>query len=110
MRAVKREVPRLRLRHAGAVVRARVVLRHLDLVFRFSIHRRDDHAAAAEPRGCLDRIHEPRPLVRSDRDAVDHHLDVVLLVLVHRDGLADLVQAPVHPNPHEARLADVLDE
>src|SRR5207247_7699414 len=89
------------------VVRTRVVLRHLDLI---AFIRDDDHRATAQPRRRLDRVDQPRPLLRPDHDAVDHDLDVVLLVLVHRDLLADLVEAAVDPDADETRLADVVDQ
>src|SRR4029077_4923680 len=107
MRAVEGEVARLRLGHARAVVRAHVVLRHLDL---FALRGHDDHRPAPQPCPRLDRVDEPRALVGSNHDPVDHHLDVVLLVLVERDLLAQLVQASINTPPPETRLRAVLDQ
>src|SRR6266446_3164476 len=108
MRVVEREVARLGLRHARAVVGTCVVLRHLYLFT--TVNWRDDHRAAPQPGRGLDRVDQSRPLLRPDHDAVDDDLDIVLLVLVEGDRLADLIQASVHPDPHESRLAHVVDQ
>ncbi len=107
MRAVEREVARLRLGHAGPVVGTRECHRHLDL---FSFIWSDDHQAAAKSRRRLDRFDEPRPLIWTDDDPVDDDLDVVLLVLVERYLLGQLVQAAVDSNAHKPRLAHVVDQ
>src|SRR2546430_5545008 len=99
MWVVEREVARLWLGHARPVVRTREVLRHLDLFA--LVDWRDDHRAAPQPGRRLDRVDEAGTLLRSDHDPVDDDLDVVLLVLVHRDLLADLVQAAVDAHAHE---------
>src|SRR5258708_21464303 len=98
MRAVEGKVARLRLGPAGPVIWAREVHRHLDL---FAFVRNDDHGAATQTSGGLDRLDEPRALVRAHHDAIHDDLDVVLLVLVERDLLAQLLQATVNPEPNE---------
>ena len=99
VRVVEGEVAGFGLGHAEPVDRTHEVLRHGDVGA--AIDRRDDDRSVAQLGRRLQRVDQPCPLVRPDHDPVDHDFDVVLLVLVHRDRLADLVQAAIHPHPDE---------
>ena len=108
VRGVEGEVARLRLRHAGAVVGAGEVLAHQP--FLATIHRDQEHRAMPQPQRRLQRVDQPRPLVGSQHKPVDDHLDVVLLVLLERDGLVEGVDLAVDPDPDEAALAKILEQ
>jgi hypothetical protein len=105
---VEREVPRLRLWHADAVVRARVVLAHRDLLA--AVGGDDQDGALAQLGRDLQGVDEPRPLLGADDDPVHDDLDVVLLVALERDLLAQLVRRAVHADAREPLLADVLQQ
>src|SRR5256885_50954 len=77
------EVARLRLGHADPVHRAGVVLAVGDVLFFVEIDH--DRPAAAHPGGGLQRVDQSSPLLGPDHHPVDHHLEVVLLVLLERD-------------------------
>ena len=57
----------------------------------------------SEPLGELERgleaVGEARLDAFADHDAVDHHLDVVLVLLVERGGVLDLVELAVDADP-----------
>ncbi len=55
----------------------------------------------------LERIGEPRGDVGPDHDAVHHHVDIVLHVLVEGGDFRDLVELPVDLDPLEALLLEL---
>ena len=108
-RRIEREVTRLRLGHAGSVVSADVVLRHRDLP---AVHGRQQHRPTPQLRRDLQRVHQPRPVVRivRHRDPVHHHLDVVPPLAGDRDLLSEVVDPPVDTHPAEALLTDLIQQ
>jgi hypothetical protein len=101
---VEREQPRLDLRIADAAGGAGELLGEGQIV---PLERRDLHHAAGQLRGQLDRVGQPLlDAVLADQ-AVDEHLDGVLLVLVELGGLAELDQIAVDVGAHEAVLAQL---
>ena len=57
----------------------------------------------------LETLRQPRRHVGPHDDPVDHHLDVVLELLVERGGVCDLVELPIDLQPLEAALHQIGD-
>ena len=57
----------------------------------------------------LERLGEPRRDVRADHDAVHHHVDVVLQLLVERRRLVDRVELPVDLEALKTLLLELGD-
>jgi hypothetical protein len=68
----------------------------------------DDSVGRLERR--LDRVVEPRPVVRAHDEPVHDHGHVVVLPAVERGDAGQVVGLAVHPYAHEAPLPDVLEE
>ena len=58
-----------------------------------------DASRLAQPQRRLERVDQPRALVGSEHEAVDHDLDVVLLVLLERDRLVERRTSRRRPGP-----------
>ena len=69
-----------------------------------SVGELGDDDAVGEMQRRLEAIGEPRRQLGTHHDAVHHHVDIVLDVLVERRHLGDLVEAPVDLHPLEALL------
>ena len=69
----------------------------------------DDDALLAQAERRLEAIGETRSDIAAHHDAVDHHVDIVLVLLVEGRGLGDLVELAVDLEPLEALLLQ-LDE
>ncbi len=118
-RGVEGERPRLELVEGQVVVQAGQVLGVHPLAVRVGLRQvdevEDDHAAREAERG-LDRVGEPPPGGVLHREAVDDHLDVVLLLLLQRRqarGARHLVEADdraVHPRPGVALGLQFLEQ
>ena len=117
---VEAERPRLELVERQVVVQAREVLgvhpRPVRVVVR-QVDEVEDDDAAREPEGGLHRVGQPPPGGVLDRQPVDDHLDVVLLVLLQRRQrgrvVRDLVQpdhGAVHPGPGVALGLQLLEQ
>ncbi|OPZ82265.1 MAG: hypothetical protein BWY77_00253 [bacterium ADurb.Bin431] len=65
----------------------------------------DQDDARSKAEGGLDRIGQPRGYPRTDDEAVDHHLDIVLLVLVGMDLLVKLEDLAIEADAHIAVAA-----
>jgi hypothetical protein len=99
-RAVEGERPRLELLEGQVVVEAGEVLGEGALALRVALGLVDevehDQAAAEAERG-LDRVGEPALGRLLDGQAVDDHLDRVLLLLLQRRRLGERVHDAVDP-------------
>ena len=123
-RIVEREQPRLDLGNGEARHRAGEFLREdqalgpalvVDLC-RFLSGRRilrrgagrvrelDHRQTVGEPQRRLERFREPRRDIGPHHQAVHHHVEVVLELLVERRGVGDLVELAVDLHPLEAAL------
>jgi hypothetical protein len=69
-----------------------------------------DHRPAAGLHRGLDRVGEAGPALGVDGQAVDHDLDVVLLLLVERRHVLEPLDEAVDAHPHEAGLARLLED
>jgi hypothetical protein len=104
---VEGEQPRRDLGQAGAAFGAGEMLR--ERLFGQPLRRRQHQAGAHLERG-LERIGEPLLEPRTDHQAVDEHVDRMLLLLVERRRLArEIDDGAVDARPHEA-LARHLGE
>src|SRR5712692_9924793 len=115
MWAVEREAARGDLWQADPALPAREVLGIQPLL---AVARRDQHRAAAQAQRGLHGIRDTggvRVPVRlltafGHREAVDYHLDAVVLVLVQLEVGADVVDLAVHPHPDIAGLSYFLED
>ncbi len=82
-------------------------IRHFAI--RWSIGELDHRQPVRQLERGLETLGEPRRHVGPHDDAVDHHLDVVLELLVERRRVGDLVELPVDLEPLEAALHVVGD-
>ncbi len=69
------------------------------------VHKVDEDDALGLPEGRLDAFCKPPLHAGLDHEPVDHDLDVVLLLLVHRDRLGEVLDHAVDPGPHVPRRA-----
>ena len=110
-RVVEGEAVRRQLREADAVHRAGEVLAVDALRLAASRKQRDgveDALAFLERR--LHRVDEaPRAVLLLHHQAIDHHRDVVLSLLVEVDVLVQIADHAVHPGPGETALARIGD-
>ena len=104
---VEREHARGQLRHGDAAVLAGVVLGEEGILVPFELI--EDDKTAGQVRRRLDRVSQAAGQIRLHDEPVDHDLDVVLLVLVERDLLRQLIQAPVHAHAGVAAAAGVVE-
>ena len=114
--AVERERARLELVGVdGVVVGARHLLAELQLatgVLLGQVDQVEDDEPGGQPEGGLHRVGQAPLAGRLDREAVDDHLDRVLLLLVQLGRVVEPVGLAVHPGPGEAlglQLAEELD-
>jgi hypothetical protein len=107
-RRVERERLRRELRKADAALGAGVVLR-VGARRALPLDNRDQLPLGLAQRG-LDRVGDARALALLDDDAVDHQLDVVLLLLLQRLDILEPDDHPVDAHAGEAGLARVGDE
>jgi hypothetical protein len=112
-RRVEREGPRLELLERQVVVEAGQVLGEHPLAVRVVVGEVDeverDQAAGELERG-LDRVGEPALGVGLHGQAVDDHLDRVLLLLLERRRLGDRVHHPVDPGAAEALRLELAEQ
>jgi hypothetical protein len=78
--------------------------------FRRLVVSHDLHNSIGRLQRRLDRVVETAPIGRADHEPVHHDRDVVVLPAIERRDLAQVVGLAVHPHPHEATLADVLEQ
>ncbi len=110
VRRVEREVTRSELVEADVVERAGQLLAerdHVLAVLGLDGHRRQ---ALRQLEGGLDRIGHPSADVGVRHQAVDHDVDVVLVVAVQADLLRELPDLAVDPGSGEAPSGQVLQE
>ena len=105
---VEGEHPGGQLLDADAAVLTGVVLAEEDIPLLLE-HVGDDQATG-EGGGGLHAVGEPLAHIGPDHQAVHHHLDVVLLVLLQLDLLRQLVEGAIHPHPDIAGLPGVLED
>ncbi len=104
-RVVEREQPRLDLGDREARDRAGELRRKDRLLARIGVL--GDRDAVGEVERGLERIGKPVAEIGRHDDAVDHHRDVVLQVLVERPDLVDLDHLAVDLDPLKAALFQV---
>ncbi len=100
-RVVEREQPRFQLRDAVAADRAGEGGGEGDRFRVRLVHGRDAHDAAGELERGLDGLGQAQLQIAADAEAVDHDLDVVLLLEVQRWRVVQLVQIAVDARAHE---------
>ncbi len=108
-RVVEREHPRLELGDRIAAHRAGEACREGDVVA-LAVHEMHDGDAVGEIQRGLERFGEALLQVLADLEAVDHHADVVLLVLVQRRDLVELVDLAVDQRAHVALGAQLGEQ
>jgi len=104
---VEGEHARRELGHGDAAVLAGIVLREGRLAA--VVHALDDDEAAGVADGRLDRVGQAAREVGLHHEAVDDDFDIVLLVLVELDGLAQVVDAAVGAHAGEAAVPGVVE-
>ena len=113
-RAVEREGPRLELVGVDrVVVGARHLLGEPQLAARVlgvEVDEVEDHQAAREVEGGLDRVGEPALRGLLDREPVDHHLDRVLALLVELRRVVERGGLAVDARPGEALGLQLLEQ
>ena len=113
---VEGEGARLQLLERQVVVRAVEVLGEHPLALRIvlvEVDEVEDHHAAGQPERGLDGVGEPPLRALLDREAVDDHLDRVLLLLLQLRRLGELDRLPVDARPAVAlrlKLVEEVDE
>ena len=108
VRRVEREDPRLELDQARAVHRAGELLREGEDLSALVDQLDLDQAISERDRG-LDRVGQPLAQVALHHQPVDHHGDVVLVLLVEDDLLLEPAQLTVDLDPAEALVAQFLE-
>ena len=104
--AVEGEHPGGELRDADAAVRAGVPFAEEDLL---PAGQGDADQAVGEPRGGLQGVAQALADPLLDDQTVDHHIDVVALVLVEDDLLGQLPDLAVHADADVTLLQELLE-
>ncbi len=111
---VEREVPRGRVLEAQPAVGAGQVLAEGDglLLGAVGVDHHDLGHALGQRQRRLERFGEPPADVVPADQAIDHHLDGVLLVAGHVEvgAVGQLDHGPVHPGPGEPLLGQVAEQ
>ena len=69
-----------------------------------------DEASGADLEGGLNTLGQALHGLGLNHQPIDHHLDIVLPVLVQLDGLVERADVPVDPDPHESRPPGVFQD
>ena len=113
-RVIEREQARLQLRNRVPAVGAGELRGEGDLlavaVQGRAVHGRDDGDIVGQIEGGLEGLRQPVLQVRAHLEAVHHHLDGVLLVLVQLRGVVHIVDTAVHPHADKALGAQLVEQ
>ena len=92
-RIVEREASRLHLIHADSAVRAGKVLRE---IHRLAVYHINDRIAFRQIKDILQRISQTLLNARLDHQSVNHDINIMLDILVHRNLLRQIVHVAIH--------------